>query len=598
MGNRTDITKAPCLEPPEPASKPLWLAPSRLAAPIPEVVDLGDVIVGSDHWYEIAPLALAPGFLGEGVVTSFVEGGSSTSHVTASVAASLGVSDQVIEDVQRARVGTFSTDAVRRISSFAAPPVLRVRFAAQGPGALTTRLQYAIRWTDGHLEHGTVVVRARACDLVDAPSRPLDDRPSPIEVPAGPGAIPEPASAQPTSASLDDAAAEARDAAASIAASQALGVDVARLDSRAFKRQVTPGPWWAALAEIALSAGIAGIAGVIAKHVGARLKEIVASSATKVAESLPDAAKVVAIEAPGAASRAAFQKAAADYLVAGITDSVKDGLKNAGKRAIAGRSKPSVRPQAVDPTRHSSNDVTNFWADQTAMLNDVHDHNRAIITDITRQLRPIAATNPSQAAAALEAVADALRATKKSAEQTQALASTTQWIAGIAQSSHGTEKVVVPSGEARTVTSLAGERADLHRGKPDGVLRIAVEIPPHMRELSAIQVAVKRARLLGVSQESADRLVGVPLVNVGVPMLIDVRTVGGETVATITRDEVGRVRIDGMLPLGDTAGSPWSEATHARAASQLVDIVLSKDLASYWELDEIETNDASGRNSQ
>jgi hypothetical protein len=107
---------------------------------------------------------------------------------------------------------------------------------------------------------------------------------------------------------------------------------------------------------------------------------------------------------------------------------------------------------------------------------------------------------------------------------------------------------------------------------------------------------VTGASITGVSQEIADKLVRLHLAQAGIP----VRLVVSGHPALITRDELGRVRINGYLLTKDNSsgGGPpkWSEAHMHRGAKMLVDKVLAKTLQE-WGIEAPTTDDATGRDN-
>jgi hypothetical protein len=78
---------------------------------------------------------------------------------------------------------------------------------------------------------------------------------------------------------------------------------------------------------------------------------------------------------------------------------------------------------------------------------------------------------------------------------------------------------------------------------------------------------------------------------VSIPVRLNVEA--GNRSATLTRDEVGRVRATGQLPIGDQVGE-MAEADMIRAGTALFDRVLSRSLGD-WGIPEITSNDATGR---
>lgn len=549
--------------------------------PLPSSIDLGEQIVGSDHWYEIALLEVVDGFAGNAAVTTWCETYGSTSSATVALAASLGLDEQAVAAVEDREARALLGEIRPQIEPGDRLQPLRVRYAPLRPGASAATVRYRIHWTDGRTSEGSVMVRARARHLDAAPSTPLAEGPMPVG-PAGELAAPTDAVAE----DFDTAKSRAGNNAAKLADAQEAGVKLAEDEARSYQKAAPKASWWSALAEIAISMGVAGVAGVVAKQLASSLGRLEAVS-----------------HAASALERKGVSTAMIKDLGGGVTDSIKDGLKTSAKQAIAAAHSASSANRRDGGTHRqpdpiSSNPTIDFWARQRLMLTDVSARNREMITNTSKQLTPLLGSNPSAAISIMGSVARSLAAVgTRDAALLQTLASEAQWVAGISQANHGVEQVETTDGK-RTVTDLRPSRTGLHRASDDGLLHIEVEIPSHSGESSQDRAVVKRAKLLGVSSEIVAQLHRAPLAAIGLPMMITVR--GGSVRAIITRDEIGRVRVEGKLPLGEPvdATSGEGEPMQIAAATRLVNTVLAQDLKSHIALDQFQHDDATENGDQ
>lgn len=557
---------------------PLRLVPALFAHP-PAAIDLGEQIVGSDHWYEFAPIQSVVGTQSTGVLHSWCEPAAASSSAI-KIATQLGVNESA---VTAATMTEMTGEDRREVSSAAPNPPLRVRYKPAKAGETIGVLHYSIRTHDGAVSQGSVMVRARARAIDASPTKmPESEAPSTrVEVPT----VIDPSSVNPKSKDLTGAFERAKTAAEAIARSQKRGVDMAKAETEDYKRKVAPSSWWVTLAEIAVSAGIAGIAGIVAKHVASRAAKALGMS-EEVRKHSP--------------------------LILGIGDGFKEGFKASAKALRSGGSgKPSSGPLDDAENQLSSNPVIDFWQRQGLLLDQAETRNSGLVVDARERLLPLFEKDPSAAIATMEGVRDGLESDQESIIHFQAGQSAAQWVSAIAQSAHGSEKLATSDGARRTtdmstvrdrtaplrVQRQETARQTIHeldreatrRTNLDGVLQLEVVIPRGATSIPTDLVG-KHARLNGIAQEIADRLAKRPLRELGIPVRI---VVTGGSRAIITRDEVGRVRVTGRLPLGDrvTPDMPDVEVANIRAAMQLVDIVLAKELSSWWGRDPIQTDD-------
>lgn len=152
------------------------------------------------------------------------------------------------------------------------------------------------------------------------------------------------------------------------------------------------------------------------------------------------------------------------------------------------------------------------------------------------------------------------------------------------------------------VTFLGGVRNEFGPS-PHAVLQLVVALTPTARSLDARGARTLSATIHGVSQEVADRLASEPLATRPVPIKLDVLQLGGLIRSVITRDEVGRVRIQGGLEAPDRAqhdfgarAAPRNEAQVQQAAEAFVEKLLSQSLAERGV--KVVTDDATGLSSE
>jgi hypothetical protein len=345
---------------------------------------------------------------------------------------------------------------------------------------------------------------------------------------------------------LDDAAATAKDEALNVANAQRDGLAVAGAEADSFKKRSPPPSVWGFLAELAITMGVAGVAGVVAKALAGRIAGLISHNAASDSDS---------------------------SLVHALAEGVQEGLQHAGASAVALARKPGA---GVAPS--SSNAAIAFFDKQRETLRKASEENKKMVNDRLMNLRPLLRTNPSLAIDGMHALAQSLANAKSEASRVQAHATGTQWAAFVARSALGSETTQDGDGVGVEVTRLRN-----HGTLPkDGVL-----------DIHFVEGRVTRATLHGVSQATADQIAQRPLADARMPLRIVVGSgfqMGdwASHPALITRDEVGRVRVEhdlSKIPGHD--GSP-SEAQAIAAATDLLDRILAGPLPV-----RIETNDAN-----
>jgi hypothetical protein len=360
---------------------------------------------------------------------------------------------------------------------------------------------------------------------------------------------------------LNHEATLAMNAAEKLADQQNVGVLNAERNQQSYVKAVDSGPWWMALVEIALSIGIAGVAG----SVGRALLNHLEAKATPIGGKLADAARVP---------------------ITGVADAVKDGIKNAGRLAISGAKTLKASAEFGDsspdrlPTPYSSDGRVEFFAQQSAVLVDVAGRNRDVIEQTRYALEPHLATNPGEAVRTMQKVNTAIRENHQEAIIRQQFATETEWVAGLARSRNGQAVATTRDGEEVGYTMM--NIARLGRGR-DGILTIAVKLSEPDDANPDGGLRVRSASIHGVSQAIADHLRLLDLRRYPIPIMIEL---GGKRSARITRDEAGIVRVSASF-------GPESEAYNVREATRIFERVLARPLVA-WEVGPIKTDDAKG----
>ncbi|HLL23651.1 MAG TPA: hypothetical protein VK427_16045, partial [Kofleriaceae bacterium] len=387
---------------------------------------------------------------------------------------------------------------------------------------------------------------------------------------------------------LDRATVLAQQKATLLIDQQLNGVAIAAMDITSYQAQRLPPTMFDEVLELAFMMGVSGIAGVVARYLAQNL----AGSLAQVAP------------APGmlGAGSAPVQKTS-EQLGTLMTDGLKEGLKISGKIAR----KHALVAEQVNPEAprisFSSNRANNRVAE---FLTSVRNRGELYHDAVTRTSSMLRSVEPAQGNAAMRTLALGLAAASDVAPHIQQHALVLEWVRTVARHANGTEPALLPDGSEAETTKLDGARSygaetwvsDASVPKRDGVLDIHVDLPVGTTPIEMVgDMQVKSASIMGISQEIADKLVHLHLAHAGIP----IRLVVSGHPALITRDELGRVRINGYLLTKDTVsseGTPrWTEAHMHRGAQFLVDKVLSKTLWA-WGVEAPVSNDATGRTSE
>jgi hypothetical protein len=256
---------------------------------------------------------------------------------------------------------------------------------------------------------------------------------------------------------LKDLRDEAWTAASAVAGAQQSGRNTVHTEATSYKRKPYKPTPWEHFAELALTMAIGGIAGGVAKAVGARLGN------TKYGEGA-------------------------------IGDAVKEGLKWAGKKAFIESPKPAAETSI------------GYFNKQFSTLEKLKAENTELVDREHRRTQHVMVTEPERAIAQMQALRDGFREIKPSAEEEQRSQTQRGWLSLVARSENGGETVDV-NGEQRQTTDL-----HLATGVTRGVLRIRAYTDGELR--------VTSASIDGVSQSTADRLLSQDLRREPIPIVI------------------------------------------------------------------------------
>jgi hypothetical protein len=463
--------------------------------------------------------------------------------------------------------------------------VFRPRRGGEFQGTLTIKISWPM---DGHVETQTIALRGRARELTQAPthfgpespreqtdnlrdsapetSRDNEAGKSERADAEAPVTKQELRNKDEVDGAIEDAAAAAR----KLARSQRDGLKIVEDEAAAYGKEIpkTPRSKWWDLAEMALSLATGNLAGLFAKKLLPRLL-----SKTLV-DDIPMVGEVKTTITP--------------KLSEGVTGTISAAIVAAGQKAIkAGL--PSETATAAAPTGHaegtagkrSSNARIDFFAEQRSVLNEQEDAYEEKVKQHAKQVRPLALGQPKQAVEALSVVAQELTQMKSEAEQQQANATAPAWATLVARLGlgHDVVRTAENSSDARQATHMDTLRRTDH-GTPanaaSGVLDVYVS-----------SGKVVSARLNGVAQEIADRLANIPLADVPMPIRFIMGRPGEPKPAILTRDETGRVRVQGEL-MGQT-----NESEAVRTATEIIERTLSVQLAAMGI--EIQTDDSTRR---
>jgi hypothetical protein len=388
-----------------------------------------------------------------------------------------------------------------------------------------------------------------------------------------------------------------------LAQRQQHGVRIAKDEIGSYRRARVPPSMFDQLIEIAFMMGVSGVAGVVAKYIS---KHVVGALAAP-KQGAPGPAQTegevkLPASGPNPPSTVVSDPAKGDApLGSFFTDGVKEGFKGVAKAAKRGGSSGGEEQSGQEADREegtfSTNREIDFFARHEAAMIGLGDSYATVVDDMTALLEDV---EPSKASAAIAVLAEAMDSAATVAAVVQASATELQWIASTARQSMGETNARLPDGSSVAVANLDKAREYGPRswskasGVPthDGVLDIHVDLPVGSTPVEVSGFKVLSAAITGISQEAADRLLGVNLADAGIAIRLIVR---GHP-ALITRDEIGRVRVNGYL-LTTGQGVTWSEQQMHLGATFLVDQVLAKPLVR-WGVKHVKSDDATERTNQ
>lgn len=454
-----------------------------------------------------------------------------------------------------------------------------IMYNPKHPGAHAGTLTVSAGWNlDGHVETQTVALRGRARSLDQAPSHEKTTAETTEEAEHAKRHEQEVAddkkamAAERTKPALvnqdfDTAISLAQVSASGLARAQQRGLGIIKDEAAAYRKLVEKAPrsiWWD-LAEIALTMATAGVASHVAKGLLPRLL------GNEVVHEVP---------IPGGATMTEFIPAKIGEFT---TDAIKEGIKQAGKAAIAKATPRGDHGPAPSPSHstfgHSSNAEIDFFAQQEEILGQQEkETSRAVILQ-AQHLRPLLRDNPQQAIAIATRMDAQFEESAQDAEQQQANAVAPQWATFVARMSLGAEQVSTarPGDAPQQAVRTEALRPSKLEGAPkpvDGVLDIYVENarPP---------ASVSGAALHGASRSVVDRIGDLVLADVKMPLrfVIGPRDASPELV---TRDEAGRVRVQGAA----------HEVESIKGTTEMIDHILARSLAS-WGV-EVKSDDDPG----
>ncbi|CAN5916042.1 hypothetical protein BH11MYX2_BH11MYX2_25100 [soil metagenome] len=531
---------------------------------MPSAVSIPEQVVGSSHEYAAVPVSLKESSLSATVI-AFIEPTDGTENITA------GVNDSLL---------AYTSPGSPPVATSDRSQMVYVRFAPTRTGEYSAQVVVKLFWSNGHVEIARVPLTARARTLEQLPIKPLiRSRPQVSSLPVDPRGDTErhlvvgdytglgevPAA---VSASFKTATERLATKATNVIDRAKDGVHDASLEALQYNRKAPEPDLMEVLIESALSAGIAGIAGVIAKGIGKK------------------------VDGEGKSGPAVF-----------VTEVVKDLSKKAGhagvdelRKKLKGGNSDHGRKGAGEIQSHGSPASTNslvlfFGAQRDALSNVTSDLDDSVRLR-TLSLLPRLRSDPEAVVTEIDEEADRLNTDAKSGEPTriQAQMSALGWMKYIEQVEMGMEEAASADGRRHLTVSKPPEG---EFASPDGLLTLVVRMKSG-DDVSKLQVV--RAGMYGIAQHTAERLYDEPLAKLGIPIRILVEGEIGDT-NTIFVDEGGRVRTIGRRRVytakdGYLQAQP-TEPQQSMLAEKIVARALSKTLSS-WDAP-IHTDDDSGR---
>jgi hypothetical protein len=365
---------------------------------------------------------------------------------------------------------------------------------------------------------------------------------------------------------LDTAMNEAARSADELADKQMEGVNLAAADAAAYKKampRIERAIWWD-LAESALTIATGQIASYVAKGLLPRLM-----TTTTTEEVFTETVTTTT----------------AAELGPKLTTGIESGIKLAGGLAIKGAlpAKSPAQPQDQNPARSGGGNSTNsridFFEQQRDWVDREKDIYHAQVLAAIYRVAPLMRKDPPAAERALDAVKATFDESKEQVKLLQAQAVAPAWVSAVARMNLGVDTAETRNHEPRNATNMdAARKIDKsgHAAAASGVLDVYVS--PAGR--------ITSAQLNGVSQETADRLAGMTLASVPMPIRFMLGSPSDMNPTIITRDETGRIRVS-----GDIQGNKDREENSVKTAGEMIDRLLSVPLSSV--VLEIKTDDST-----
>ncbi|HEU0033130.1 MAG TPA: hypothetical protein VFQ53_21000 [Kofleriaceae bacterium] len=376
---------------------------------------------------------------------------------------------------------------------------VRVRFAPARSGAYRANLFVAVAWHNGEFVHHQIVLTASARDVHDAPAQVQDKpaRPQPDMTDAK--------HVQPTPtdvATFDIEGDAAGEAARHLAGRQRAAVGAVQTEITNAKAPAPRSSIFEELAGLAITMAVGGLAQVVSKAIAAKL--------------------VAAKQDP--------------VVFDGLASAIKDGLKAKAKAV----SLPKGAANAGHHESGSGDPFAEFFGRQELMLTDLESQNEKLIIAERRRLLPLLASRPQVVFDGLRQLKQAFEESSQDAYDLQATSTAARWASALAQQRLGADVVHRGDKLIGPATRMSPENS-VDRS---GVLQLYARMDGAGFDTS--RMLVERAELHGVPDTTCERFVKDPIDKLGLPVRIVLQSRSG--VAFITRDEVGRVQLEGTLP--------------------------------------------------
>lgn len=433
----------------------------------------------------------------------------------------------------------------------------KVAFKPQHAGEARGALTIAIKWPiDGHVETQTIALHGAGREINDAPEQGLAAAEPAHELP--PQSATPPMSSKDKRTTVDlgmkTAIDEAALAAEGLAWAQRDGVRLAEDDAAAYKKampRIERSIWWD-LAESALTLATGKLATYVAKSLLPRLM-----TTTTTEEEFTETVTTTTTNDLGPT----------------LTDGIESGIKLAGGLAIKGAlpARNPAQPQAPDPARstgpNSSNARIDFFEQQRKWVESERVIYRQQVGAAIRRVAPLMRKDPERAEKVLGEVKASFDESKEQATLLQAEATAPAWVSAVARMHLGVDTTETRNHEPKKATNMDAARTlekSGHARAADGVLDVYVSPGGH----------IVSAQLTGVSQETADRLAGMTLAGVPMPVRFVLGSPADVNPTIITRDEAGRVRVAGDIHVKDR------EENNVRTATEMIERLLSVPLGT------------------